>query len=333
MAIAISFTGSSSVVSIPLSATKVFTIPSLTTGAGLVVEVAYGWAAGITFTTPTLSVDGAAQSSSVMRQSNNDRGSVFYFWPNVTDASQTFSINNTTASNLNGAAHVWSVTGHDTSAMFGNEVFDTDAGADITVQAAGNGLISAVYGSNSSLAVWSGGGTWGTRRQTTGANACYSNSCDSSSSGTVTVSISGHVNSHLHAVEIKAAGAVGQTLLPASDITATGWTSSGGGALYAAIDETPASDTDYIYTSTLNAECEVKLQSGSTPGSGSLNLKVRLPAGFTPVGTLAVSLYEGTQLIQAFSTGSPAADTVYTYSVTNSITDYTDLRVRIKSGA
>jgi hypothetical protein len=127
--------------------------------------------------------------------------------------------------------------------------------------------------------------------------------------------------------------AAGQTLLPSSDITTTGWTASGGGALYAAIDEAVASDTDYITTSTLNAECEVKLQPGSTPGAGSKNLKVRCPAGFTPVGSWTVSLYEGQNLVQAFTTPAPAADTTQSFSVTNTISDYSDLRVRIKSTA
>lgn len=124
-----------------------------------------------------------------------------------------------------------------------------------------------------------------------------------------------------------------QILLPASDITTTGWTSSLGGALYAAIDESVASDTDYITTSTLNAECEIKLQSGSTPGAGSKNLKVRCPAGFTPVGNWTVGLYNGATLIQEFTTPAPAANTTQSFSVTNAISDYSDLRVRIKSTA
>jgi hypothetical protein len=136
-----------------------------------------------------------------------------------------------------------------------------------------------------------------------------------------------------HPLTLTGRGTASQILLPASDVTTTGWTSSLGGALYAAVDEAVASDTDYITTGTLNAECEIKLQAGSTPGSGSRNLKVRAPAGFTPVGNWSVSLYQGGSLVQAFTTPAPAADTTVTFSVTNAITDYSDLRVRIKSTA
>jgi len=125
---------------------------------------------------------------------------------------------------------------------------------------------------------------------------------------------------------------------PSSDISKTNWTGVGDTTnLYANLDETSASDTDYCTTTTLNAILEVKLGSVTDPGVGTGHT-VRFRAQSTGSGAgekQSVWLYEGATLRATCIDNSPVSRgtwTDYSYDLTeaeaNAITDYTDLRLR-----
>lgn len=121
-----------------------------------------------------------------------------------------------------------------------------------------------------------------------------------------------------------------QKLRPTSDISAGSWTPSTGATLYGVIDETTANDTDYISTTT-SSTCEVRFEAGGDPVS-SVGHIIRFRA--KALTSLTAYLYQNTTLISTFvATG--ISNTVYqdftwtlSESEANSITDYTNLRVR-----
>lgn len=124
-----------------------------------------------------------------------------------------------------------------------------------------------------------------------------------------------------------------QKLAPVSDVSAGSWTPSSGTDLYAMLDETAASDTDYI-AATSATTCTLALASGSDPASSTGHiLRYRLPPGS---GTVSVALKQGTTTIASWGphslTGS-AQDFAQTLtgSEADSITDYSALRVEFTS--
>jgi len=128
-------------------------------------------------------------------------------------------------------------------------------------------------------------------------------------------------------------GVTAQFARPTSDASPGTWTASTGSDLYAMIDETVASDTDYI--STVNAStCEVALGSLSDPASSSGHIvRYRLSA---EAGGVTVRLRQGTTTIASW-THSPAPASLTTYAQTlsggeaDSITDYTALKLQFEA--
>jgi len=128
-------------------------------------------------------------------------------------------------------------------------------------------------------------------------------------------------------------GVTAQFARPTSDASAGTWTASTGSDLYAMIDETVASDTDYI--STVNAStCEVALSTLSDPASSSGHIvRYRLSA---EAGGVTVRLRQGTTTIASW-THSPAPASLTTYAQTlsggeaDSITDYTALKLQFEA--
>ena len=123
------------------------------------------------------------------------------------------------------------------------------------------------------------------------------------------------------------------TLAPVSDVAAGSWLPSSGSDLYAMVDETAYSDTDYIYATSATT-CTLALTSGSDPSSSSGHiLRYRLLAGS---GSISVVLKQGTSTIASWGphtlTGA-AQDFAQTLTGTqaDSITDYSALRVEITS--
>lgn len=120
-----------------------------------------------------------------------------------------------------------------------------------------------------------------------------------------------------------------QKLAPVSDVSAGSWTPSSGSDLYAMLDETAASDADYIQATSATT-CTLALASGSDPSSSTGHiLRYRLLAGS---GQVTATLKQGTTTIASFGphtlTGA-AQDFAQTLSAgqADSITDYSALRV------
>lgn len=120
-----------------------------------------------------------------------------------------------------------------------------------------------------------------------------------------------------------------QLLAPISDLSAGGWSPSSGSDLYAMLDESAASDADYIVSSSATS-CEIRLAVGADPGASTGHvLRYRLLAGS---GSIAVALKQGSTTIASWGphalTGA-AQDFAQTLSgaEADSITDYSDLRV------
>ena len=102
------------------------------------------------------------------------------------------------------------------------------------------------------------------------------------------------------------------------------------------VDETAASDADYIYTTTASV-CKLRLGPVKPPAVGATQtIRVRLPDGFVPNGTLTTSLYQGAATLVATRTeAAPSANTTYEYALTAgeaaTITDYDDLRLWLEA--
>jgi len=115
---------------------------------------------------------------------------------------------------------------------------------------------------------------------------------------------------------------------PTSDVTAGTWTASTGSDLFAMLDETTVSDTDYIVT-TGASTCEVALGSMSDPAV-STGHKVRYRLSATS-GGITVRLRQGTTTIATW-THAPAPSSLTTYEQTltggeaDSITNYAALK-------
>lgn len=124
-----------------------------------------------------------------------------------------------------------------------------------------------------------------------------------------------------------------QIVYPTGDVAGGTWLPSTGTDLYACIDETAASDADYI--STVNAStCEVALSTLSDPASSSGHIvRYRLSA---EAGGVTVRLRQGTTTIASW-THSPAPASLTTYAQTlsggeaDSITDYTALKLQFEA--
>lgn len=128
-------------------------------------------------------------------------------------------------------------------------------------------------------------------------------------------------------------GSAAQYLAPVSDVAAGSWTPSTGSDLYAMLDETSYSDTDYI-AATSATTCTLALGSGSDPSSSTGHiLRYRLLSGS---GTVAVTLKQGTTTIASWGPHTltlAAQDFAQTLTggEADSITDYSALRVEFTS--
>lgn len=123
-----------------------------------------------------------------------------------------------------------------------------------------------------------------------------------------------------------------QCLHPVADIAANGWTPSSGTDLFAMIDEVTPDDTDYDRSpnNPTTQFMEVLFGPGVTPPAGTQTLSTRLQAiGFDT--NFVVDLRQGAASVQSFSHTVLANSGVAQFddTVTNPITDYTDLRLRV----
>jgi len=176
---------------------------NLPTAKGLLLFMTWGTAT-TNLNTPVFDTDGAPAESSLQRNGGSMNGQVF-FWPNITDATQRFTITNSGAY-TEGMIYPFSVDGHDTGDMFGSEWFV--AGNSLSIAAAAGNAILAM-GCPASQTFSGGGGSWATQVNTNSNSSGETswNSTVLSGAQTINFNPSG---TYLHVVEIKAAaGAAG----------------------------------------------------------------------------------------------------------------------------
>ena len=128
---------------------------------------------------------------------------------------------------------------------------------------------------------------------------------------------------------------VGQSIYAASDVTDGSWTTdTGGTSLFAAIDETSPSDSDYIQSALApsNDMAEIALGSVNTPASGNRTLKIRRRKSVSPAHRmdLTFALYKNTTQVQSFTMNDINGTWVTeSFDLTSDPSAWNDLRVRI----
>jgi len=124
---------------------------------------------------------------------------------------------------------------------------------------------------------------------------------------------------------------------PDSDITVGNWTDEGtsfnDGNLYTSIQEvTSDNDTSYINADDTATTCVIGLNSINAPGTGTITLHVYFrSSGTGGPEKLDIDLYEGTSLVQSWPNQTNRSGTYsdLNATVSNTITDYSDLRVHL----
>lgn len=127
----------------------------------------------------------------------------------------------------------------------------------------------------------------------------------------------------------------GQIAAPVADIAAGAWLASSGSDLYTMLDESAASDSDYIYITAAGSIAEIKL-AGITDPSASTGHKLSYRLQALTGQQVRVTLRQGaaTTIAQWMETGTGAPATVertLSGAEADAITDYTDLRVRFEA--
>jgi lysophospholipase L1-like esterase len=116
---------------------------------------------------------------------------------------------------------------------------------------------------------------------------------------------------------------------PDADISDGAWSPSTGSDLYACIDETPRSDTDFISV-TSNSECEIGLGSMTTPDAGTQTFSYS--AAGSAAKALIAGIYRGATLHEEWTVDPlPFAVTQYNRTIGTEITDTSDLRIRFET--
>lgn len=125
-------------------------------------------------------------------------------------------------------------------------------------------------------------------------------------------------------------GATASVGHPSGDVTTTGWSVVPSGDFYATLDEVFTNDDDYCYTNLSAAVLEVRLSGTKLPNTG-----VGHVLSYRGRGNYTVSLRQGSDTEIASWQESDIALTTHERTLSEaqaeSITDYTDLRVRIVS--
>ena len=123
---------------------------------------------------------------------------------------------------------------------------------------------------------------------------------------------------------------------PTGTVTTGPWSPSTGATLWGTIDESTASDTDYDTTGTNDTgDMEVSLGSISAPAAGTRTVRYRYSKDASGGNSrnITVSLYQGTTLINEQShTNISNTWTAGSFTVTGTITNYADLRIRVNAG-
>lgn len=127
-----------------------------------------------------------------------------------------------------------------------------------------------------------------------------------------------------------------QYLRPIVDIAANGWLPSTGSDLYAMLDESVASDADYIYSppNPTTEQFEVRLTSGSDPLSSADHVIALRLRAINADTIFDFDLVQNTTILDSWSesvtvvAGAVQRSRTFSGAVADSITDYTNLRIR-----
>jgi hypothetical protein len=135
-----------------------------------------------------------------------------------------------------------------------------------------------------------------------------------------------------------------QFLRPDSDVNIGSWTgdpTNSAGNRYQNIDEVTASDTDFVRSENNPSTSNVTfgLSAGSIPGSGTRTLRIRWRMNQSGGGApssigLVTEILQGSTVIQT-EESETSGNNVTSWKdkvviITNSITDYSDIRVRLE---
>lgn len=96
---------------------------------------------------------------------------------------------------------------------------------------------------------------------------------------------------------------------PIGDQANSGWSASTGAVLWAMLDEVTPDPLDYIYTTTLGAECKMGMNATVYPGTASQKLRFR--ASSTTGNSVTVALMDGVTTIKSVTQALTPSDTEY----------------------
>lgn len=176
----------------------------------IVLEYDYGSTNVATLSSFSLATDGAPTETTAQNNPSNGKGAVYLYWSSLTTANQNLNFTNS-GSYVEGSGFAYSVSGHNTSDVFGRETVDATATTlDFTFDATGDAVLVTFWGTSSSTMTF-GEGTWS--NDAAGLGIRYW--CSNLSSGAKSLSISGGVPTLAVIVEIKSSGG-GSTIVPKS---------------------------------------------------------------------------------------------------------------------
>ena len=317
--------------------------PCVVTIAPNAGDIIIAWA--ITDTTNAQDLDSAPSGYTQItrQQSTADAATMLVAYKIATGAETSVSFSSASSNTCVAGAMTFSGRDQTTPLDVTPQIFNsstTDTTADISITPVTDGCdLCFVYGDdtgsvNPSFTFSTTSGTTGTWTTRTDQNSGFYNigvgDATQDTAGALTargtVTQTGGRLSVLIALRPEDPG--GQNAYPSSDITDGAWTPSTGSDLYATIDETSASDADYAYTNS-NSTMRVALGALSPPDSGTQTLRYRIK-GSAEKKAIA-RLIEGTTTVQSW-TDDPIPETLTTkaQTVTNSISDYSNLRFEIE---
>jgi len=123
-----------------------------------------------------------------------------------------------------------------------------------------------------------------------------------------------------------------QFLRPSSDISAGAWTTT---PLFSKINETSSNDSPLITSPNgSNTTCDLGLSTASTPQSGARTIRIRVRKGTqTNNRGLNFNLKQGGSSVQSGTVQAtlPTTFTTYSITITETITDYSDLSIELIS--
>jgi hypothetical protein len=287
---------------------------------------------------------------------NGDANTFALFWQ-VAGASEPATYDVSTGFNWDTSVLILAYSGVDNTTPIATQLAtnpDSGSPPSSPVSIAANAITTTA---DNQMVVWFGGVDWNsssaadftdpasTTRRAIENGAGWSNAlavdfvqASAGSTGTVTgtgtlAAASGNFLAWMVALEDS--GSSPQTAAPESTISSGNWVAVGAASLHEATDEASPSDSDYCIDISPGSTMEVKYTALTDPASSTGHIvHYRVGVAF---GTLTVSLRQGsgTQIAELGVHSGPLSPTTFAPSLSSgqadSITDYTDLRLRLVS--